>query len=97
MQIFGPQLLLAIDGLSISLVDLLQSTSKYLGHICVKLAPNEVKEVNGKKSFTFSLFIKFSLCFKVLRQFFRHFTLETDNTFATCAVTGDGLTLMMQN
>lgn len=49
MQSLWPQLLPAIDGSSISLLDLLQSTLEDLVHKWVKIAPNEVKEVNGKK------------------------------------------------
>lgn len=33
----------------------------------------------------------------VLKAFFRHFTLEMDNTFASCVAIADGLLVMMQN
>lgn len=63
MQSLGPRLLPATDGSSIGLLDLLQSAPEDLGHKWVKVAPNEVKEVNGNYFFYFFPFYKLFIMF----------------------------------
>lgn len=96
MQRLGPRILHATNGSTIDFLDPQQSAPEDLGHKWVKIAPNEVNEVNGK-ILLFSLFVSFSLCFRVLKSNFHHFSLEMDNAFASYVVIGDGLPVMMQN